>query len=872
MMIRTLLFVAMLSLSTALFTTASAGVCEGTPFACAVDDAINAGLQHFRNLERGLGHFGDNNGRHNFLGTLSFLEKRQGVCWAGRAQGYQGMDPQDQAMVVRLVQNMINQEGSMTNPNAVPYVYVSGGNLMALAAYVATGGPDEVGAPVTVTQAIANGVVSLNNVQGNANPNNVGGWNYGNPGPSGDLSTTQFAVAGLSAAANIIDGADAQLPNVVNFLMAGQNADGGNGYRPNNGSSSSMAASALWCYRLAQIPAGDPRVQQSLGWMRQNWTFDRMVGGGFNPTSTLYYFWAAEKALTVSEDDGLGGAIYAENFGDRDPAALGYPEEAASHYFDFAYTLLQWQGPMGEWGSLANGSPRGWTTQSSHGFAILVLQRSLGGVCLDTDDDGLCGVDDNCPDVPNPDQADEDEDGIGDACDNCPKVINRSQDDTDMDGTGDACDRYLCVPDGNPEVCDGIDNDCDNLTDALPDGSPVIDPSPCATGLPGQCAQGHQECSAAGRVVCRADTSPVEEVCDLIDNDCDGTADENLLNECGTCGATPQETCNGADDDCDGLVDEGRDLCEAGLSCHRGECGSSCAGGEGCAEGEYCDDGQCVSLCAGVECPPGRPCDPANGLCTDLCEGVECAEGEYCVDGECRGQGDCYEFGCPGDQVCRDGSCVDNPCAGVECGDTSFCRDGECVFSCAGISCPFGEECIDGQCQEISCGGVVCAEGQACVDETCQEDNCNPDECEPGRVCLGGECTDNPCDGVECPANQRCEVIDGTAQCIADWNREENPAADMGMGGDTDGGMTETDAGVVAPDMGGEQPEADGGDPGPGEDGGTTGGGGSSGTDDGDGASGCSCDVGGDAPAPLSWLLVGLLGLSGARIRRRRRD
>ena len=45
-------------------------------------------------------------------------------------------------------------------------------------------------------------------------------------------------------------------------------------------------------------------------------TFDSMIGG-FNPTST-YYIWAAEKALTVSEDDGLGGAVYADAFGDRD--------------------------------------------------------------------------------------------------------------------------------------------------------------------------------------------------------------------------------------------------------------------------------------------------------------------------------------------------------------------------------------------------------------------------------------------------------------------------------------------------------------------------------------------------------------------------
>ncbi|MCA9543708.1 MAG: thrombospondin type 3 repeat-containing protein, partial [Myxococcales bacterium] len=141
-------------------------------------------------------------------------------------------------------------------------------------------------------------------------------------------------------------------------------------------------------------------------------------------------FWAAEKALSVSPDDGLGGAIYTEAFGDRDPAALGYPEEPPSQYFDFAFTLLQWQGANGDWGLGAGGSPRGWTDQSSHGFALLTLERSLGGVCLDVDEDGLCGVDDNCPDVPNPDQADEDEDGVGDACDNCPKVVNRAQEDT----------------------------------------------------------------------------------------------------------------------------------------------------------------------------------------------------------------------------------------------------------------------------------------------------------------------------------------------------------------------------------------------------------------------------------------------------------
>jgi hypothetical protein len=47
---------------------------------------------------------------------------------------------------------------------------------------------------------------------------------------------------------------------------------------------------------------------------------------------------------------------------------------------------------------------------------------------------------DNCPDDPNPDQADDDGDGVGDACDNCPQDPNPGQEDTDGDGIGDACD------------------------------------------------------------------------------------------------------------------------------------------------------------------------------------------------------------------------------------------------------------------------------------------------------------------------------------------------------------------------------------------------------------------------------------------------
>lgn len=88
----------------------------------------------------------------------------------------------------------------------------------------------------------------------------------------------------------------------------------------------------------------------------------------------------------------------------------------------------------------------------------------------DTDEDGVVDLDDNCPEVANPDQRDMDGDGIGDECDdfelemdmdndgvaddvdNCPLVANPIEEgateqtfpiDTSGDGVGDACEELV---------------------------------------------------------------------------------------------------------------------------------------------------------------------------------------------------------------------------------------------------------------------------------------------------------------------------------------------------------------------------------------------------------------------------------------------
>ena len=64
----------------------------------------------------------------------------------------------------------------------------------------------------------------------------------------------------------------------------------------------------------------------------------------------------------------------------------------------------------------------------------------------DMDNDMVPDEMDNCPTVPNPDQANEDGDKFGDACDPCPIDKNDNPVDSDGDGVADPCDPHPNTP------------------------------------------------------------------------------------------------------------------------------------------------------------------------------------------------------------------------------------------------------------------------------------------------------------------------------------------------------------------------------------------------------------------------------------------
>ncbi len=359
-----------------------------------------------------------------------------------------------------------------------------------------------------------------------------------------------------------------------------------------------------------------------------------------------------------------------------------------------------------------------------------------------------------------------------------------------------------------PEICDGLDNDCDGQTD---ENNPGGASSCNVIEEAGQCRSGTQVCTS-GRLTCISIQGPEPEVCDGIDNDCDNAIDDGFNKQ--TCGVG----------ECFRLLD----------TCVNGVPQPPCDAGTGTAEVEDGKDNNCNGIVdEGFPCTGARSIYPSSrqlpdgGMMTQLI--MPCRNGTQMCNPD-GGWGPVFGAVVPKPEECNgfDDDCdgqFDNEAATLNQIGRSRCGIGECkrsVYDCRGnrlLGCDAGapsEEICDGK--DNNCNGTL--------DEQC---SCRLGE---ERLCYTGPSPTR--DAGVCHGGKRSCVDGGYTRCLG----EVKPSAEYcnGFDDDCDGVIDE----MCLPDAGGGTGGGSGG--GSGTAGGSAGTGGGSGTGGGmEGGGGCKC-------------------------------
>ena len=358
------------------------------------------------------------------------------------------------------------------------------------------------------------------------------------------------------------------------------------------------------------------------------------------------------------------------------------------------------------------------------------------------------GIDNDCDGVIDQDDPDEDEDGFA-ACLDC--------DDDDS-----------AIAPGKPELCDGIDNDCDPATTA-PDGETDVD-NDGYMGCQGDCDD--------------ADPEELPEQTWYPDGDLDGFGNLNVIQtQCarptgyvtvaGDCDdadadsfAGAPELCDGADNDCDAALpaDETDDDSDGFMPC-TGDCDDAAAASFP-ANPELCD---------GID----NDCDGA----TPADEVDDDGDGSLLCDGDCDDDDPTRFPSNP--EACNE---LDDDCDGVVPAD-ELDTDGDGFFPCTG-DCDDGDpEQIPGQTWHPDADGdtfgninvvqVLClrpadwiTDGTDCDDDDASRFPGNSEVCDGvDNACLGlaADETDDDGDGLF-PCNGDC---DDSEEAIFEGNTEE---------------------------------------------------------------------------------------------------
>ncbi|MBL8953725.1 MAG: hypothetical protein JNK82_23320 [Myxococcaceae bacterium] len=290
-------------------------------------------------------------------------------------------------------------------------------------------------------------------------------------------------------------------------------------------------------------------------------------------------------------------------------------------------------------------------------------------------------------------------------CDCLPETLGLMRGCVDRNGFGACHGNQVCQLDGGftpcnappatPESCNGADDDCNG----------VIDDSnwpTCSKSANGRTCTGPQVCLASAGLTCNAKT-PIDEVCNGADDDCNGRSDEGFTDSTGRYLLTTH--CGGCNRDCKALIPHSVDVTCAALP-DAGACRVS-----RCETGYYVNDGGtwCLEL-------PDTLCRPCVNDVDCVGPGARCltVDGERVCGRDC-GPNSLYPPGCPSGYTCGAGQCQPST-------NSCNCKAGVAASrSCAVSTCRGFQACTGGATPSWSACDVDTFNPEICdgIDNNC---------------------------------------------------------------------------------------------------------------------------------------------------------